>query len=113
MNRKGGFVHGLAIFDSVRLHPVRSYFVLAFVLTWMTGLPLILSLEGVGLWHYRFAPTASFWMQGISTWAGPALAGVLITAITEGSGGLRRMFSLSPGGRASSALLLAVLIPVL
>jgi membrane protease YdiL (CAAX protease family) len=69
----------------VKRHPLAAYFILAYAISWIIWSPLVLSARGMitaqlpSYWHYFGA-------------AGPILAAILVTRITEGASGLRGLF---------------------
>jgi membrane protease YdiL (CAAX protease family) len=66
----------------MREHPLAAYFVLAYTLSWAVHVPLALSAQG--LLPVTLAP--GFHLAGAY---GPALAAFGVTAVTEGTAGLR------------------------
>lgn len=98
-------------------HPVRAYFVMAYAGSWLVWLPLVLSREGFGIWHFRLASLPSLWVRGAGYWMGPAFAGIVLTCLLEGNAGLRRLARISQHGYQRRALILflslsALFIPV-
>jgi membrane protease YdiL (CAAX protease family) len=69
---------------------VVSYFVIAFAGTWLTILPLLLGMDGLGLLPYRFGD-AGILFALLSTFTGPLLAAYLVTAVTSGRAGVRAL----------------------
>ncbi|MCU1682362.1 MAG: amino terminal protease [Amycolatopsis sp.] len=73
-------------------HPLPSFFILAFVLSWFAWTPYILSKNGVGLLPFGY-PTAmgSTQLTGVlpGAYLGPILAAFIVTAVAEGRPGLR------------------------
>jgi CAAX protease family protein len=76
---------GLVAF--VRRHPLLSYFVLAYAMTWLFWLPLALSQSGVGLLPIQLPMTL---MMGAMLF-GPIGAAYVATAITSGRAGVRQL----------------------
>ena len=73
----------------IRRHPISIYFVLVFIITW-GGILFLVGPEGVpgeGMQLQRLFPLVFLAMI-----AGPSLAGILLTGITDGKDGLRRLF---------------------
>jgi membrane protease YdiL (CAAX protease family) len=73
-------------------HPLPTYFVLAFVGTWLIIWPMALARGEYGLGLLPFAVPAGldFLLVQLSSYTGPLLAAVLVTAATEGRAGLRQ-----------------------
>jgi membrane protease YdiL (CAAX protease family) len=70
------------------LHPLVSFFVLAFAGTWLFELPYVLSEYGAGL-----LPTKSpvlLWTSPVSIFMGPFLSAFVMTGVTEGREGVHR-----------------------
>ncbi len=99
--------------DIVKRAPVTAYFVLAFAFSW--------AITAIMIARYNGSVDAPGWLHYLVAW-GPALAALVVTALTEGVSGIRaligQMFRWQFGGRgwlfaAGSPLLLlaaAVLI---
>ena len=75
----------------IRNHPLVAYFVIAFVGTWLTILPLLLGQDGLGLLPYQFGE-AGILFALLATFTGPLLAAYVVTAITSGQAGLRALW---------------------
>src|SRR5437763_7885223 len=74
-------------------HPLLAYFVIAFIGSWASLLPIALSRgeNGLGLLPYRL-PDSVFYIAGILfTFAGPALASLVVTAIISGRVGVGQL----------------------
>jgi len=76
--------------DRVDHHPLVAYFVIAFVGTWLTILPLLLGQDGLGLLSYRFGDAGVLFAL-LSTLTGPLLAAYVVTAVTSGRTGMRAL----------------------
>ncbi|HEY0240695.1 MAG TPA: CPBP family intramembrane glutamic endopeptidase [Friedmanniella sp.] len=77
----------------VAAHPLLSFFALANLLSWTAWLPYILSLNGLGLWAYRFPEllgTSQLFGVLPGAYLGPLTAAFLVTAVADGRPGLRR-----------------------
>ena len=68
----------------VRRHPLASYFLLAYALSWLVSAPHILFVWGIVPADFL----AGFMLK---QWVGPALAGMIVAAILGGRDGLRRL----------------------
>lgn len=71
-------------------HPLVFYFIIAYAGSWLVVLPYLRSASGAGLlsfnWPVPFAVSAA-----IAPFAGPFLAAFLMTGVTEGKPGIRRL----------------------
>lgn len=73
-------------------HPLVAYFVLAFVGTWLLIAPMVLGQDGLGLLPYQ-VPFALYAMLFIaSSFTGPTLAAVAVTAALSGQEGVKHFF---------------------
>src|SRR5215203_6166145 len=72
-------------------YPLTSFFVMAFAFSWIVWSPWVLSEAGAGLLPFQLPD----WTTGILTPAaillGPTLSGFIMTGITEGREGIRRL----------------------
>src|SRR5262245_36150586 len=69
-------------------HSLVSFFVLAYVGTWLLELPYVLSEYGAGLLPIR--NPLLLWTSPVSVFMGPFLAAFVMTGATEGRAGVRR-----------------------
>src|SRR5919107_6462393 len=69
-------------------HPLISFFGMAFAFSWIAWSPWVLSEEGVGLLPY---PVSSLPWLPLGIFLGPTLSGFIMTGITEGRAGVRRL----------------------
>ena len=69
---------------SIRRHPLSSYFILAYAISWIGVLPLVLSSQGI--LHVRVPP---LW-HGVGA-LGPTIAAVVVTRVVAGSAGLANL----------------------
>ena len=71
-------------------YPLISYFVIAYAGSWLVVLPYLRSSGGAGLlpfnWPIPFAVSAT-----LAPFAGPCLAAFIMTGVTQGSAGIRRL----------------------
>ena len=70
-------------------HPLVAYFVLAFGGSWGLQLPMLLSRDGFGLLPYSVPMLPFMLLFLLSTYAGPTLAALLVTATEGGPAGVR------------------------
>jgi uncharacterized protein len=77
----------------IKEHPLVAYFTIAFAGTWVLQLPFALSrnVNGLGLLPFKLPDIAFFIAFFLCTLAGPALASLLVTAITSGRAGVRHL----------------------
>jgi uncharacterized protein len=71
-------------------HPLVSFFVLAYALTWLGWSPWFLSEAGVGLLPYD-GEEISLYSNIVALVLGPTLSAFIMTAATEGREGVRRL----------------------
>lgn len=77
----------------VRRHPISSFFVGAYLLTWVSWAPYLLSVDGIGLLDFQLPLLlGSSEIVGIlpGAYLGPLTAAFVVTAVSEGQPGLRR-----------------------
>jgi membrane protease YdiL (CAAX protease family) len=73
-------------------HPLTAYFVLAFGLMWLFALPLAASRnQGSGLLPYDLSETAGNVLYLLATFSGPTVAALIVTGLTEGRVGIKRL----------------------
>src|SRR2546423_15676061 len=73
-------------------HPLTAYFVLAFGLMWLFAIPLALSRnQGSGLLPYDLSDTLGKVLFLLTTFSGPTVAALIVTGVTEGRAGVRRL----------------------
>ena len=81
-----------SVLDVVRRRPILSFFVLANAASWIAWLPYILSLHGLGIWHFQF-PGGAIGGQLLGmlpgAYLGPIGAALFVTAVADGRAGLR------------------------
>jgi membrane protease YdiL (CAAX protease family) len=88
-------------------HPLASYFVLAFLISWAFALPLLLSTVGA-------IPTKVSPYLHSAVLSGPLLSAVIVTAITKGRHGVNSLLSKLVDFRIGLAwLFTAILSPVI
>ncbi len=74
---------------AVSEHPIIAYFLLAYAGTWLLMSPLILGLEGLGIFHFHVSSTIGSILFLASTFAGPTLSAFLVTSAMEGKIGVK------------------------
>jgi uncharacterized protein len=76
----------------LRAHPMLTYFALTFVISW-GGVLLVFAVGpgGFPVTFEEFEPFIPYW--GLALVAGPALAGPAVTALADGTAGLRVLLS--------------------
>jgi uncharacterized protein len=68
----------------LRTYPLFSYFLLSFAFSWIVALPYMLSAWGILPGNYTI-------LYALKPWAGPALAGIMMTGVIEGRAGVRNL----------------------
>jgi membrane protease YdiL (CAAX protease family) len=71
-------------------HPLVSFFVLAYALTWLAWSPWYLSEDGIGLLPYD-GESISDYLNTVALVVGPTLSAFIMTGVTEGRAGVRRL----------------------
>src|SRR3954447_17066402 len=72
-------------------HPLISFFVMAFAFSWLAWSPWVLSEDGAGLLSYKLGDAASGLLNAAAILLGPTLSGFIMTGVTEGRAGIRRL----------------------
>src|ERR687894_2738236 len=72
-------------------HPLVSFFVMAYTFSWIVWSPWVLSEEVVGLLPFRLSDGTSGLLNAFAILAGPTLSALIMTGITEGRAGIRRL----------------------
>jgi len=76
----------------VSAHPLTAYFVLAFGLMWLFVMPLGLShSHGSGVLPYNLSEGLGNALSLLGTFIGPTVAALMVTGVTEGRAGVRRL----------------------
>ena len=71
-------------------HPLLLYFILAYAGSWLLALPYIRFGHGAGLLPFRW-PVPFVVSAAVIPFAGPFLAAFIVTGLTEGRAGVRRL----------------------
>ena len=71
-------------------HPLVSFFVLAYALAWLAWSPWYLSQSGIGLLPYD-GGDVSLYVNVVALVVGPTLSAFVVTGLTEGREGARRL----------------------
>ena len=72
-------------------HPLVFYFLIAYAGAWLVWMPLVLSEEGVGLLPFSSSPVLAPALVSVGTFLGPTLSAFIMSGITEGRAGVRRL----------------------
>ena len=71
-------------------HPLVSFFVMTYALTWLAWSPWYLSEDGIGLLPYG-GESISDYLNTVALILGPTLSAFIMTGVTEGREGVRRL----------------------
>jgi uncharacterized protein len=94
----------------IKRHPVLIYFALVFVISW-TGLVAVVGPHGLPLSWDRFEKLGP--LLYVVALAGTSVAGILMTALTDGRAGLRELLSRLLRWRVGAGWYAVALLPVL
>jgi uncharacterized protein len=72
-------------------HPLISFFVMAYAFSWIVWSPWVLSEDGVGLLPFQLSGLTKALLSAAAILLGPTLSGFIMTGITEGRAGIRRL----------------------
>jgi uncharacterized protein len=72
-------------------HPLVSFFVMAYALSWLVWTPWVLGEDGAGLLPINISGATSGLLNAAAIFAGPTLSAFIMTATTEGRAGVRRL----------------------
>jgi membrane protease YdiL (CAAX protease family) len=70
-------------------HPLVSYFILAFVGTWLLDAPMVFGKDGLGIFSYSVPLPIYIILFLLSSYSGPTLAALLITNASDGKIGVK------------------------
>lgn len=101
-------VGGTGIANWIRRHSLVAYFVLAYLLTWVTTLPLVLSQRGLGIINLPEALLLVLLL--LATYIGPLPAAFIVTRIAEGKPGVKQLLRRMGQWRVGLGWYLLVLI---
>lgn len=93
-------------------HPLAWFFVLAYALSWLMELPVVLSETGTGALPYTLPPLALTFLIAGATFVGPTGAAFIMTGVTEGRPGVRRLLRRYVQWRAGLRWYLFVLVGI-
>ena len=82
-------------------HPLVAFFVLAYLLSWLVWSPWVLGEDGAGWLPTRVAPSLLGYLNAAAIFVGPAVAGIVMTAVTEGGPGVRALLGRVVRGRVN------------
>ncbi len=71
-------------------HPMLFFVLIAYGGTWIVWLPFLLSADGLGLMSFG-SPLPLIVIGGLATFTGPAVGAFVMTGVTEGRTGIRRL----------------------
>ena len=80
-------------------HPLTAFFVLAYLLSWLVWSPWVLGEDGAGWLPTRVPPSMIGYLNAAAILLGPALAGIVMTAVTDGGAGVRALLGRVVRGR--------------
>jgi uncharacterized protein len=92
----------------IRQHSLVAYFALAYVLTWITTLPLVLSQRGLAV--INLPEGLLLILLLLATYIGPLPAALIVTGIVEGKPGVKQLLRRMVQWRVGIGLVLFVLI---
>jgi membrane protease YdiL (CAAX protease family) len=72
-------------------YPLTSFFLMAFAFSWIVWSPWVLSEDGVGLLPYQLSGLTKGLLSAAAILLGPTLSAFIMTGITEGREGIRRL----------------------
>ena len=72
-------------------HPLISFFVMAYAFSWIAWSPWVLSEEGVGLLPFELSGATAGLLSAAAILLGPTLSVFIMTGVTEGRAGVRRL----------------------
>ena len=78
------------IVDWMKRHPLVSYFTLAYVLTWILVIPIVLSQRGLKFFNLREPLLLAMFM--LSTFSGPLPAALIVTTVVDGKSGRQQLW---------------------
>jgi len=73
--------------QAMRKHPLFSFFFMAYAFSWLISIPYVLSSWGI----LPSGSNLAFLLFALKAYAGPTLAAIIMTSVTEGKAGLLRL----------------------
>lgn len=77
--------HRGGVWAGLQRRPLLGFFVLAYAGSWICWLPALLGQNGIGLLPYRLPLGVSIAFNQVALFAGPFLASIVMSKLTEGS----------------------------
>lgn len=72
-------------------HPLIFFFVMAFAFAWIVEAPLVLSETGTGILPFTLPKVVQALSVAAATYVGPTVSAFVMTGVTEGRAGIRRL----------------------
>ena len=72
-------------------HPLLFFFLIAFAATWLVEATVVLSQTGTGLLPFTLPPLVQALIIAAATFTGPTVAAFVMTGVTDGRAGVRRL----------------------
>jgi membrane protease YdiL (CAAX protease family) len=101
-------VGGTGITNWIRRHSLVAFFALAYALTWVTTLPLVLSQRGLGI--VNLPEGLLLILLLLATFIGPLPSAFIVTGVVEGKPGVKQLLRRMLQWRVGIGLVLLVLI---
>lgn len=84
------FIHESKLKTFMKSHPLISYFLMAYVFTWVLVIPITFSQMGLGL--FTVPESLLFILLLASTYSGPLPAALIMTSVLDGKEGRRQLW---------------------
>ena len=76
----------------IKRRPLTAYFIFAFGLMWLFAVPLAFSRnQGIGVLPYDLSDAIGGVLFLLATFSGPTVAALIVTSVTEGRAGMKRL----------------------